>query len=255
MNNNIVFGIFIAFILLCLVILFCVILLKQYIFKIKKYNYILYQKEIEQQKAINQTIIETQEETLNNISEELHDDAGQQLTYINFQLENLKLINPEINDSIMPLTDSLGHLAKSIRTLSHSINSQKLKNFKLVDNIKSEIGKVNKLNILSCKLHLNQQLDHIFSTNESIVLFRIFQEILNNTLKHSKAETFSITISENPNLCLTTKDNGIGFLVENKNVATSIGIQNIKKRAKLIDFSVKISSNIDKGTIIELCKL
>jgi signal transduction histidine kinase len=253
--SNIVFGVFIAFLLLCLVILFCIILLKQYIFKIKKYNKVIYEKEIEQQKAVNQTIIETQEETLNNISEELHDDAGQQLTYINFQLENLKLTNPEIKDNIIPLSDSVGYLTTSIRNLSHSINSHKFKNFKLVDSIRNELEKVNKLNVLDCRLYLKEGFDYIFSTNENIVLFRIFQEILNNALKHSKAQKFSLTIAQVPYLHFEFKDDGVGFSEENDQIMSSLGIQNIKKRAQLINFSFEFHSEINQGTLIRLFRL
>lgn len=253
--NNIVFGVFIAFLLLCLVILFCVILLKQYILKIKKHNKVLFEKEIEQQKAVNRAIIETQEETLNNISQELHDDAGQQLTYINFQLESLKLTNPSIKDSIMPLSDSIGYLASSIRTLSHSINSQKFKNFKLIDSIRNELDKVNKLNVLDCQLYLNGGFNYVFSTSENIVLYRIFQEILNNALKHSKAQTFSLTIREVPYLYFDFKDDGVGLSKQNNQVIPSLGIQNIKKRAELINFSFEIYSEEDQGTLIKLYRL
>jgi len=252
--NNLVFGILITFLLLFLVILFCIILIKIYISKIKKYNQILYQKEIDQQKAITQAILEAQEDVLTNIAEELHDDAGQQLTCINFQLENLKLTNPAIKNDIMPLTESLNHLDNSIRTLSHSINSQKFKNYRLVDAIKNEIEKINKLNVISCQLSVNKNVDYTFSTNESIVLFRIFQELLNNALKHSQAKTFSIIIKQNSNLCFIFKDDGIGFSEEKIDLMKSTGIQNVKNRSQLIGFSIEISSVTNKGTTIKLCK-
>jgi glucose-6-phosphate-specific signal transduction histidine kinase len=87
MNNfKIALGILLSIAFTCLIFLFCLALIKLYIKKIKEHN----QKELNFQKELNTTIIETQEQVLNNISQDLHDDAGQQLTYINLQLEYLK---------------------------------------------------------------------------------------------------------------------------------------------------------------------
>lgn len=252
--HNIVFGIFIAFLIICLVGLFCVILVKIYISKIKKYNEIIYQKEVNQQKAINQTIIETQENTLNALAGELHDDVGQQLTCINFQLENLKLIKPYLEEDIAPITKSLFDLDSSIRSLSHSIKDQKIKHHNLIDSIKKEIEKINKLNVMSCKLHIQPEFTYTFSTNERIVLFRIFQETLNNALKHSKAKTFSIIIEDSPTLNVTFEDDGVGFSLEKVLLKDTSGMENIKNRAELIDYSCDVRSKESKGTIIKLSK-
>jgi glucose-6-phosphate-specific signal transduction histidine kinase len=91
MVKDIAFGIIISLLFISLVVLFCVIIIKLYVQKIKKYNKELYQKDLDHERNLNTTIVETQEQVLQNISQELHDDAGQQLTVINFQLENLKL--------------------------------------------------------------------------------------------------------------------------------------------------------------------
>ena len=82
--SNITFGIVTILLFVTLIVLFCIILIKLYVRKIKNYTKVIYQKDIDFQKSLNETIIETQEQVLNNISQDLHDDAGQQLTYINF---------------------------------------------------------------------------------------------------------------------------------------------------------------------------
>lgn len=253
--GNIVFGVVIGFLLICLVILFCVILVKIYISKIKKYNEIIYQKEMSQQKAINQTIIETQVTTLNTIAKELHDDAGQQLTYINFQLENLKLTKPHLEEDISPISQSISDLDSSIRNLSYSIKDQKIKHYSLIDSIKKEIEKINKLNIMHCRLFVQPTFKHTFSMNERIVLFRVFQETLNNVLKHSKAKVFSVTIEDVSTVNITFEDDGIGFSLEKTLPKDTSGIENIKNRAELIDYSCVFRSEENKGTVIKLSKL
>ena len=247
---EILWGVLIVFILICLVVLFSIIVVKIYISKIKKYNYMLAQKRIEQEKAITQTIIETQSGTLDLLSKELHDDAGQQLTYINFQLEKLKLTNPELIENIAPIGNSLNNLSKSIRNLSHSIDSKKFSNYKLLDLIQSELDKVNDLNVVDCTLKVEDGFFGKFTINEDIILFRIFQEILNNMLKHAQAKRFIVEIRNNP-LVFQFSDNGIGFSLEKNEIQTS-GLRNIKNRAELIGFSVEINSSLTIGTRIEL---
>jgi signal transduction histidine kinase len=124
--DNIIFGVIIGFILISMILFFCVILIRVYFTKIKKYTQLIYQKDIDFQKSLTSAIVETQEQVLHNISQDLHDDAGQQLTYINFQLENIKIDQPQIAEQIEPLSQSLGLLSQSIRSISHSLNHQLL---------------------------------------------------------------------------------------------------------------------------------
>lgn len=250
---DVVLGVLIAFILICLVILFCVILVKIYISKIKKYNYLLVQQEVEQERAITETIIETQEDTLSLLSKELHDDAGQQITYINFQLENLKLTNPELIDNILPIGQSLSYLSKSIRDLSHSIDNKKFSNYNVLELIREELDKTNLLKLVDCSLEHPEDIPIKLTINENIILFRIFQEVLNNMLKHSKAKQFSVKIEQTHILKFIFKDNGVGFEVDQISEATS-GVANIKNRAELIGYTLQLDSEIDKGTVIELYK-
>jgi signal transduction histidine kinase len=252
--NKIVFGVVIVFLAICIVVLFTAILIKLYISKIKKYNAVLYQKEIAQQQAINEAILETQDTTLNSISRELHDDAGQQLTYINFQLENLKLTNPPFYQHLEPISESITQLSITIRDLSHSINQQNIKSNTLTQSISQQIDQLNKLNIVSCSLHIDENFDYKFSSNEKIILYRIFQEISNNMMKHSKATNFQVMLSQSPEVSLTFKDDGIGFSLENSNLQSSNGLNNIQDRAQLINYSFRINTKTNEGTCIQVQK-
>lgn len=252
MLNNVAFGIIIGLLFVSLLILFCVVLVKLYIRKIKNYTEVIYQKDIDFQKTVNQTILETQEQVLQNISQDLHDDAGQQLTYINFQIENLKLDSPELNQTLQPLSESVGNLSQSIRNISHSLNSQMLLQQDLIKAIESEIIRLQKGSI-PIHFDLKGESKRIFSTNEKIVIYRIFQEIMNNCFKHSKASLIEIRLKANPDFEMVISDNGKGFDYEKiKNSTATIGLQNIISRAAIIDYSVTIWSENGKGTKITL---
>lgn len=252
--TKVVFGVVIVFLVICIVVLFTAITIKLYISKIKKYNTILYQKEMAQQKAVNVAIIETQESTLNRISMELHDDAGQQLTYMHLQVENLKLTNPQLNTVITPISDTINQLASTIRHLSHTINQHKIKQYNLQESIEFELERLNKLKSTACALHIIPPFDYTFSDNEKIILYRIFQEISNNMMKHSRATHFEVLFSQSPNISITFKDDGIGFSRENSNLLSSNGLSNIKERAQLINYTFKLQTKPNEGTMIRLEK-
>ena len=105
-------------------------------------------------------------------------------------------------------------------------------------------------------LNIEGEVKYIDESKEFAV-FRIFQEALNNIIKHSKATHVSVTMNYRNNfLQLIIGDNGTGFLknsnFENTSYCSS-GLINMQKRAKLIDADFHIDSSIeDGGTVIKL---
>ncbi len=251
--NEIALGIVIGVLFVSLLVLFCIVLVKLYINKIKTYTKVIYQKDLDFQKSLNTTIIETQEQVLNNISQDLHDDAGQQLTYINFQIENLKLDSPELGQMLMPLTDSVGRLSQSIRRISHSLNNQLLMQQDLIKAVASEADRLKQNGKISVKLNISES-KRIFEQNEQIVLYRIFQEAINNILKHSKADAIEIEIKTEPIFIMKIADNGKGFVNSDHKGRQSIGLQNMRQRAAVINYTVEISSEQDKGTVVTVAQ-
>lgn len=253
MISNLAFGIITGILFGSLVVLFCVLLGKLYINKIKNYTKVIYQKDIDFQKTLNTTIIETQEQVLNNISQDLHDDAGQQLTYINFQIENLKLDSPLLKETLEPLSQSVSNLSKSIRSISHSLNNQLITQQSLLKVIETEVGRLQKNPTIAFHYSRKGKTEKTFNTNEKIVIYRIFQEIINNAFKHSKASVIDIKIQSSPDFEMTISDNGKGFDYKSvKGNASTLGLKNIIDRASIINYSIDIQSAPEKGTTIIL---
>lgn len=253
MTHEIAFGIIIGLLFVSLLVLFCIVLIKLYIHKIKNYTKVIYEKDLAFQKALNEAIIETQEQVLHNISQDLHDDAGQQLTYINFQIENLKLDSPELNETLSPLSESVNSLSQSIRNISHSLNNQMLKQQDLIKAIEAETLRLQKSCPIPIQISIKGKSKKDFSTNEKIVIYRIFQEIINNCCKHSKASQIEIRLRSIPSFEMVISDNGVGFDYEKvKNSKSIIGLQNIINRATIIDYDITIYSVPNGGTKIRL---
>lgn len=244
-NLKIALGIIIGLIFISLILLFCALIIKLYIKKIKEHN----QKELEFQKNINAAILETQEQVLNNISQDLHDDAGQQLTYINFQLENLKLDSPELQRQLEPLSQSVGHLSQSIRSISHSLNNQLLLQQDLFKAIATEVERLQKNPKVAFRLEVKDTVKKVVAVNEKIVIYRIFQEVINNALKHAKATEIKISIASTPYFSMTINDNGKGFDVSTTS-KQSLGLHSMKNRASIIEYDLNIQSKIGEGTSV-----
>lgn len=253
MESNIAFGILTAILFISLAVLFCILIIKLYINKIKTYTKVIYEKDLEFQKTLNTTIIETQEQVLTNISQDLHDDAGQQLTYINFQLENIKLNSPELHDMLSPVSTSLTHLSQSIRRISHSLNNHLLMQQDLIKSIKAETDRLKSNPQLSVSIEISDS-GRTFDANQQIVVYRIFQEVLNNLLKHAKADTIAIALETSP-FKMTITDNGKGFNPEDHKNKISLGLHNMKQRAAMIDFSLEILSSPGAGTTVTLSEI
>lgn len=247
MLKDIALGIIISLLFISLVVLFCAVLIKLYIQKIKEHN----QKELAFQKTLNSAILENQEQLLTSISQDLHDDAGQQLTVINFQLENLKLDHPDCEGSLSPISTSVSNLSQSLRQISHSLNNNWLIENGLTNAISAEIERIKNLKNLKVSFECQDSDARKFSVEQQIVIFRIFQESTNNMLKHAKATSISITLKTLPLFEMIVIDNGIGFEAETKN-PNSIGLENCRQRATAIGFAYSIESIPNQGTTITL---
>lgn len=253
--DKIVSGILIGTLLISIMLFFCVILIRLYFNKMKKHTQELYQKDVDFQKSLNETIMETQEQVLTNISQDLHDDAGQQLTYINLQLESLKYESAALQAVLEPVSKSVATLSESIRGISRSLNNQLLLQEDLFVAMTTEVERIRKHAKQDIVLTITDSNAKVFTANEKIIIYRIFQELLNNALKHSKAQKISIMLSTFPKFEMVFQDNGTGFLLEKATTKlVSLGLTNMHKRAAIIAYTVTIHSELEQGTTIILAE-
>jgi signal transduction histidine kinase len=140
---------------------------------------------------------------------------------------------------------------------SHSLSQDKLDNIGLIEAIEFEGNRITRNNSYN-KIFatINKQAVYNFTQEQSVYLFRIFQEIMGNILNHSKATLVSITIDliTNNTFYLCVEDNGIGFNISEKQKSklSGIGLSGMKKRALQIGASFKLESTLQKGTTITI---
>lgn len=202
------------------------------------------------EKLILQTKLEIQEQTLTNISREIHDNIGQVLSFVKLSLgTSTKMKDEDKQEKINESVQLIGTVINDLRDLSKSLSLDRIKNAGLFPAIKDEVERLNRSGIICAHVDLSGTPVK-FDVQTDMVLYRIFQEIVNNTLKHAESETLTIDLTYSLNLfTLTLEDKGKGFNTTELNKSNGQGLENIKQRAALIDAELAINSIVGSGCL------
>lgn len=236
-----------SFLIVFSIIAFCLaltVILLFALFQKRKNKLIKIQQETESKfkEELIETQVEIREETLRNISWELHDNIGQLLTLAKIQLNEAD----ENCGNVSEASETISKCLKELRSLSKLINPDTFTNLSLTDALQLEIERFNRMKYLETSLEFNAETFEL-NTKVEIIIFRMLQEFFTNTIKHSKATQLRVSLHYSTNqLDIIANDNGVGF--DDTNVSKGIGLSNIKNRAKIIGAQVDIESQIGKGT-------
>ncbi len=207
----------------------------------------LIDKELEKQRAINRATIDTQEQERTEIGKELHDNVNQVLTTTKLYLE-LATSNPEMKDQLIEKSiKNVIYVINEIRQLSRSLMNPSLGDLGLTDALKDLAENIHITKKLHLNLELDEEIDSFLDEPQKVMLFRISQEILNNTIKHAQATTVDIKLVQVGDFVeLMVRDDGKGFDI--LKVKKGSGLKNIQNRVYLANGSLDIQSKIGKGT-------
>jgi len=204
------------------------------------------------QQAVLESQMEIQEEVLQHVSSEIHDNLGQIASLLKIQLHTFPTPeDPVAQDKLNDSKDLLGKLIKDLKSLSVSLNTDYVAELGLLEALKKEAERINKTGTVNTQVYADDmpQLDH----GKEVFLYRMAQEILNNMLKHAEATEIHIRLSYADHvLTAVFEDNGKGFNVDQmfsegiKNQKS--GLRNLKKRCDLIRGKLEITSSLNKGS-------
>lgn len=221
----------------------------------KRKNKLLLDK-IKQQKQFEETVAKTkeeiQEQTLKYIGQELHDNIGQLLSLASMQMGMLGVkIAVDIREPYLETQKIIKESLGEVRALSKSLNTEVVQNRGFIESIKFEIERLNRMQLITSQLVIKGDIIFFDNPKDSIILFRILQEFISNTVKHSRATELSISLDFQPKqLLIKAMDNGVGFVQEE--VKDSSGLLNMKNRAELVESTFNITSQLDQGTQLSM---
>ncbi len=206
---------------------------------------------------LREQLILMQETERTRIAQDLHDGVGQLLVASNMQINAIKETCSDHKEGLELITNIgilLVNSIKEVRDISHNLSSKSIQKG-LEVSIRTTLETVNS----SCKINFESTIaEKRFSEKIEINIYRVLQEIIHNTLKHAQANELTITMKyDQNNLIITTKDDGIGFCLEEASQKNGIGLSSLRNRIKMIGGNLKINSSCGNGTeyIIEVQNL
>jgi two-component system sensor histidine kinase UhpB len=202
------------------------------------------------QRKLTEQIILTQEKEREVIGHELHDNVNQVLTTVKLYLE-MAQNQKETRDEMIPKSIELVMTSiNEIRNLSRDLSAPTLGTKSLVDSVTALVEMV------SCSTGLSMFFEHSayrepVSMNQTLALYRILQEQLNNVIKHAAAKNVWITLlQQDGKTILKVKDDGKGFDPLAKRAG--IGLNNMASRVNLFYGQLSIQSSPGKGCTVEV---
>lgn len=195
------------------------------------------------QEKYSQGLLLSQEVERKRISRNLHDGLGQQLLV----LKNRMLASQD-SESLEMIDDAIDE----VRSISRDLHPFQLQEMGITQAIENTIAMVDK----NTKIFISSEIDnidHLFSKESELNIYRIIQESLSNILKHSEAKATKIQIKKlNDFILIRIRDNGVGFVFSDQlKKLNSLGLKTLSERTKVLNGTMKVTSGKESGTILE----
>ncbi|MCA4894817.1 MAG: ATP-binding protein [Cytophagales bacterium] len=211
------------------------------IYQKRQLKFLLEKKELSNQfqHELLKTRLEAQEETLNHLGSELHDNIGQLLGSAKLMVGVAERSGAS-SQQFHVLDDTISKAIQELRALSKSLNTEWLEKFNWIDNLRTEANRLMATKEVTVTL-LHPSLINL-SLDRQLILFRIAQEALQNAVKHGKASHITVQAEQNESaLTISIADNGKGFDVNDHSIE-GVGVTNIRHRVKLLGGQVSWQS-------------
>ena len=202
---------------------------------------------------VSRKLIEAQEQERVRIGRELHDDIGQRLALLSVQMQQLRedsLVLPEVRSRMGEFQKQISDIADDIQSLSHELHSAKLQYLGIAAALRSFCKEFAKQQKMEIDFNAHDLPSHL-SPDISLCLFRVLQEALHNSAKHSGVRHFEVRLwGTSVEIHLTVKDSGAGFDREAAKESRGIGLISMEERLKLVNGTLSINSQPKGGTTI-----
>ncbi len=192
-------------------------------------------------------IVEGQEVERKRIAKELHDGLGVLLSTAKMQFSAIKDKSPENRPLIERATKLLEQATGDVRKISHNMMPGLLTKFGLFEALEDLFDNLNDLPDLTARIEIIGETVR-FSENKEIMLYRILQEMVNNTLKHANAGKVFLRMEILPKLLkINYSDDGKGFDLDKTLESKSLGLTSIQSRVGFLQGDLKIDSKLNEG--------
>lgn len=197
-----------------------------------------------------QELLSSQQQTMQHIGTEIHDSVGQKLTLASLYSKQLSVNTPDLEKKITSIGNIIDESLTELRQMSKTLTNPELANAGLITLLKEEAKRVNATGLYRLTLKTNVPELNL-SQNSKNILFRLLQEFIQNSLKHSGCRKIEINIAiASTLLSINASDDGSGF--DTNQLSEGIGLQNMKRRAQQLKATYELKSQQEKGTLMNL---
>jgi two-component system, NarL family, sensor kinase len=194
---------------------------------------------------------EAQERT--RLAQDLHDGLGGMLSGIKYSFNSMKgqlIMTPENSLAFEHSMDMLDESIQEMRRVAHNMMPEALVKFGLNAALKDFCQDINQTGALQLSFQSIGLEKAVIDQTTSITIYRIVQELVNNTMKHSGARACLVQVSlQQQILSVTVEDDGSGFDASH---AQGMGWKNIRTRVEFLKGKLEVQSENKNGTSVHI---
>jgi signal transduction histidine kinase len=204
--------------------------------------------------TVGRRLIEAHEEERTWIARELHDDIAQQIALLAVELERSDQDAPgsqvDLHDYLQHARERVSDLGKDIQALSHRLHSSKLEYLGFVTAAQSFCRDLSEQQHVRIEFK-QSNVPATIPKEISLCLFRVLQEALQNAVKHSADQNFTVEVcGTKEGISLSVRDSGIGFDWLDAMNRRGLGLISMRERLRLVNGEFSIQSERGRGTTV-----
>ncbi|HSN62408.1 MAG TPA: histidine kinase, partial [Ferruginibacter sp.] len=209
--------------------------------------------ETEKKLMATEAVLKGEEQERTRLAQDLHDGLGGMLSGIKYSFNSMKgrlVMTPENSLAFERSMDMLDGSIREMRRVAHNMMPEALVKFGLNTALKDFCHDINQTGALQISFQSMGLEEAVIEQTTSITVYRIVQELVNNTMKHSGARSCLVQVSLlQPVLSVTVEDDGSGF---DASQAEGMGWKNIRNRVEFLKGKLDVQSGNRKGTSVHI---
>ena len=199
----------------------------------------LHNAQVEHQKQLLHAVITSQELERKRIGMDLHDEVGTVLSLLRLMIEKQESDTPgKIPDRhfVQQSKSTIDQVIDKVRSIAHNLSPRIKNNLDLFDALHDLADHINRSGRLMMTFNADERDMNIqLESNVALSVYRIANELVNNTLKHAHAQHIDLSLFiNNGMLHMLYKDDGIGLRAGNLAHPNGMGMYNIESRLTII---------------------
>ncbi len=216
----------------------------------------IYELETEKKLAATEAVLKGEEQERTRLAKDLHDGLGGMLSGIKYSFQTMKgnlIMTPENQQAFERSMDMLDSSIREMRRVAHNMMPEALVKFGLDTALKDFCADINQTGALNVSYQSIGMEASVIEQTTAITVYRIVQELINNTMKHAAAKNAIVQVSRtNGILSVTVEDDGKGFDTAVLSQVRGIGWDNIKNRVEFLKGTLDVDSQPGKGTSVHI---